>query len=49
VCCVYRYRKKVEKDEDYVRTVTGLGKEVEELVKQNNAVDIYQVATAAYY
>mmetsp|Transcript_4806 Transcript_4806/g.8358 ORF Transcript_4806/g.8358 Transcript_4806/m.8358 type:complete len:557 (+) Transcript_4806:181-1851(+) len=37
-----RYRKKVEKDEDYVRTVGMLGLEVEELVKQNNAVDIYQ-------
>ncbi len=37
-----RYRKKVEKDEDYVRTVAMLGGEVEELVKQNNAVDIYQ-------
>lgn len=37
-----RYRKKVEKDEDYISTVTMLGGEVEELVKQNNAVDIYQ-------
>ncbi len=37
-----RYRKKIEKDEDYVRTVTLLGGEVEQLVKQNNAVDIYQ-------
>lgn len=37
-----RYRKKVEKDEDYIRTVSALGAAVEELVKQNNAVDIYQ-------
>lgn len=37
-----RYRKKVEKDEDYIRTVVGLSGSVEELIKQNNAVDIYQ-------
>ena len=37
-----RYRKKVEKDEDYVKTVVILGGSVEELVKQNNAVDMYQ-------
>ncbi|KAJ9518585.1 hypothetical protein QJQ45_018616 [Haematococcus lacustris] len=37
-----RYRKKVEKDEDYIKTVGILGQKVEELVKQNNAVDIYQ-------
>mmetsp|Transcript_37152 Transcript_37152/g.82649 ORF Transcript_37152/g.82649 Transcript_37152/m.82649 type:complete len:561 (+) Transcript_37152:351-2033(+) len=37
-----RYRKKVEKDEDYIRTVAALGASVEELVKQNNAVDIYE-------
>ncbi len=42
-----RYRKKVEKDEDYVMTVARLGGEVEELVKQNNAVDIYQVQAQA--
>lgn len=37
-----RYRKKVEKDEDYIRTVTALGSAVEQLVKQNNAIDIYE-------
>ncbi|KAG2445864.1 hypothetical protein HXX76_000468 [Chlamydomonas incerta] len=37
-----RYRKKVEKDEDYIRTVVQLGSSVEDLIKQNNAVDIYQ-------
>eukprot|EP00798_Chlamydomonas_sp_ICE-L_P028284 gene28284-31392_t len=37
-----RYRKKVEKDEDYIKTVTVLGGSVEELLKQNNAIDIYQ-------
>lgn len=38
----FRYRKKVEKDEDYIRTVANLGAAVEGLVKQNNVVDIYQ-------
>ena len=37
-----RYRKKVEKDEDYIRTVAHLGASVENLVKQNNVVDIYE-------
>jgi dynein intermediate chain 2 len=37
-----RYRKKVEKDEDYIRTVASLGGKLEELVKQNNSIDIYQ-------
>jgi dynein intermediate chain 2 len=38
-----RYRKKVEKDEDYIHTITALGAAIEDLVKQNNAIDIYQV------
>ncbi|KAL4452039.1 hypothetical protein ABPG75_007701 [Micractinium tetrahymenae] len=37
-----RFRKKVEKDEDYIRTVVRLGTMVEDLVKQNNAIDIYE-------
>lgn len=37
-----RYRKKVEKDEDYIHTVAALGGAVEDLVKQNNVVDIYE-------
>ncbi|PNH11272.1 Dynein, intermediate chain, flagellar outer arm [Tetrabaena socialis] len=37
-----RYRKKVEKDEDYIKTVVALGASVEDLIKQNNAVDIYE-------
>lgn len=37
-----RYRKKVEKDEDYIKTVQHLGGAVEDLIKQNNAVDIYE-------
>jgi dynein intermediate chain 2 len=37
-----RYRKKIEKDEDYIKTVVQLGAAVEGLVKQNNALDIYE-------
>ena len=32
----------MEKDEDYIRTVVRLGAVVEDLVKQNNAIDIYE-------
>ena len=39
---VIRYRRKVEKDEDYVRMVARLGGVAEALVKQNNAIDIYE-------
>ena len=42
LCTAPRYRKKVEKDEDYIRTVAHLGASVENLVKQNNVVDIYE-------
>mmetsp|Transcript_31317 Transcript_31317/g.43427 ORF Transcript_31317/g.43427 Transcript_31317/m.43427 type:complete len:570 (+) Transcript_31317:288-1997(+) len=37
-----RYRKKVEKDEDYIVAIAQLGGQVEELIKQNNAIDIYE-------
>lgn len=37
-----RFRKKVEKDEDYINTVVRLGTRVEERLMQNNAIDIYQ-------
>lgn len=37
-----RFRKKVEKDEDYIKTVVGLGKRAEARAMQNNAIDIYQ-------
>ncbi|RXN02170.1 Kinesin-like protein KIF19 [Acipenser ruthenus] len=37
-----RYRKKVEKDENYVNTVLQLGSLMEHCIKQNNAIDIYQ-------
>ena len=39
---VLRYRKKIEKDEEYVATIAALGAEVEDLIKQNNAIDIYE-------
>ena len=39
---VVRWRRKVEKDEDYIKQVVRLGAVVEELVKQNNAIDIYE-------
>ncbi|RKP21569.1 WD40 repeat-like protein [Rozella allomycis CSF55] len=37
-----RYRKKVEKDEEFLRSVVSLGDIVEECIKQNNAIDIYE-------
>ena len=37
-----RFRKKVEKDEDYVNTVVNLGARVEARAMQNNAIDIYR-------
>ena len=32
----------VEKDEEYIKSVTSLGAVIEDLVKANNAVDIYE-------
>jgi len=37
-----RYKKKVEKDEDYIRQVKNLGDAVEQSIMQNYAIDIYQ-------
>ncbi|XP_041073166.1 dynein intermediate chain 2, axonemal [Carcharodon carcharias] len=37
-----RYRKKVEKDENYVYTIMQLGSLMEHCVKQNNAINIYE-------
>jgi dynein intermediate chain 2 len=37
-----RYRKKVEKDEEYIRQVKALGDAVEGDIKMNYAIDIYQ-------
>lgn len=38
---VARWRKRVERDEDYIRTVLRLGAVVEDIVRQNAALDIY--------
>jgi len=38
---VMRWKKKVERDDDYIKTVARLGGVVEELVNQNNAFDVY--------
>jgi len=37
-----RFRKKVEKDENYVNIVQSLGNVMEHCIKQNNAIDIYE-------
>ncbi|KAI8587487.1 Dynein intermediate chain 2, axonemal [Geranomyces variabilis] len=37
-----RYRKKVEKDDEYIRSVQSLGNSMEHCIKQNNAIDIYE-------
>ncbi|KAI8806510.1 WD40-repeat-containing domain protein [Cladochytrium replicatum] len=37
-----RYRKKIEKDDEYLRAVKNLGSVMEHCIKQNNAIDIYQ-------
>uniref|UniRef100_UPI00398EE1C9 dynein axonemal intermediate chain 2 n=1 Tax=Pristiophorus japonicus TaxID=55135 RepID=UPI00398EE1C9 len=37
-----RYRKKVEKDENYVYTLMQLGGLMEHCIKQNNAINIYE-------
>ena len=42
-----RYRKKVEKDEEYLRQIKALSDEVEGSLMQNNAIDIYEVRGAA--
>ena len=37
-----RYKKKVEKDEEYIKQVKALGDAVEGDIKLNYAIDIYQ-------
>uniref|UniRef100_A0A8D0HGS3 Dynein intermediate chain 2, axonemal n=1 Tax=Sphenodon punctatus TaxID=8508 RepID=A0A8D0HGS3_SPHPU len=37
-----RYRKKVEKDENYINTIMQLGSLMEHCIKQNNAINIYE-------
>lgn len=39
---VARFRKKVEKEEMYVQQVLALGEKMEQCIKQNNAIDIYE-------
>jgi dynein intermediate chain 2 len=42
-----RFRKKVEKDEEYIREVKTLADVVEHHIKQNNAIDIYEVRSSS--
>jgi len=44
-----RYKKKVEKDDEYVKQVKALGDAVEGDIKQNYAIDIYQEYFAGEY
>lgn len=37
-----RFRKKTEKDENYSKTIVSLGERVEKVIRQNNAIDIYE-------
>nr|XP_056704684.1 dynein axonemal intermediate chain 2 [Euleptes europaea] len=37
-----RFRKKVEKDENYINVITQLGSVMEHCIKQNNAINIYE-------
>ncbi|NWH73409.1 DNAI2 protein, partial [Piaya cayana] len=37
-----RYRKKLQRDENYIKTIMRLGALMEYYVKQNNAIDIYE-------
>ncbi|BDA50396.1 Dynein intermediate chain 2, axonemal [Coccomyxa sp. Obi] len=39
---VIRYRKRQEKDEHYIRAVVALCASAEEVIKENNAIDIYE-------
>ena len=39
-----RWLKKTEKDEEYIRTIKGLGESLEHMIRQNNAIDIYEVS-----
>tara|TARA_B110001452_G_scaffold81694_1_gene66792 strand:+ start:48 stop:941 length:894 start_codon:yes stop_codon:yes gene_type:complete len=44
-----RYRKKVEKDEEYIKQVKALGEGVEHSIMQNSAIDIYEEYFAGEY
>ncbi|CBY38589.1 unnamed protein product [Oikopleura dioica] len=39
---VARYRKKVEKDEAYIQTILKLASIAEDVIRSNNAIDIYE-------
>ncbi|XP_064099028.1 dynein intermediate chain 3, ciliary-like [Macrobrachium nipponense] len=38
-----RYRKKIEKDDNYIHSMLMLGSKVEHCIRQNNAIDIYEM------
>ncbi|CAL4152721.1 unnamed protein product, partial [Meganyctiphanes norvegica] len=38
-----RYRKKVEKDDTYIHAMLQLGTKIEHCIRQNNAIDIYEM------
>lgn len=40
---VARWRRKIERDEAYIKSVVRLGAIVEEIVRQNNTLDMYKV------
>ena len=40
-------RKKIEKDENYVNTALGLAQMMESCIRQNNAIEIYEVTLLA--
>mmetsp|Transcript_3157 Transcript_3157/g.6112 ORF Transcript_3157/g.6112 Transcript_3157/m.6112 type:complete len:559 (-) Transcript_3157:222-1898(-) len=37
-----RFRKKIEKDEDYIKSIKSLSDTLEKCVKQNNAIDVFE-------
>jgi len=40
------FLEKKEKDKEYIRTIKGLGESLEHMIRQNNAIDIYEVCVA---
>ncbi|XP_042881587.1 dynein axonemal intermediate chain 2-like, partial [Penaeus japonicus] len=38
-----RYRKKIEKDDVYIHSMLQLGQKIEHCIRQNNAIDIYEM------
>ena len=44
-----RFLKKTEKDEEFIRTIKGLGESLEQIIQQNNAIDIYEVILSIMY